>query len=165
MRDNRRLWFASPLLGPGLTFKENRSWNFKLRASSIQSPACRFEYEFSGKLSRYIFQNPSKINRVSVPWKEIVKFLLRGFSWIYQQYFSQFWGSGATPDQYKSELFYPWGSEIYPGGTEISINQNLFDPWGSRITPDGSRIAPATPRISTNQNFFTPGALRTPVLL
>ena len=136
---------------------------FGLPASSRQLQDSSFE--FRGQLFQIIFRIPNKINRVSVPWKEIVKFLLRGLSLIYQQYFSQFWGSGATPDQYKSVFFYPWGSEIYPGGTEININQNLFDPWGSRITPDGSRIAPATPRITTNQNFFSPGALRTPVLV
>ena len=161
MRDNRSLWIPLPLPGPGTDFNENRSWNFKVRASSIQPPASRFELQISRPTSQIIFQIPSKINRVSVPWKEILRFLLRGFRVIYQQYFCQFWGSGATPEQYKSVFLHPWGSGIYPGGTEISTNQYLDDPWGSENHPGSSRITPATPRINTNQYFFTPGALKT----
>ena len=136
---------------------------FGLPASSRQLQDSSFE--FRGQLFQIIFQIPSKINRVSVPWKEILRFLLRGFRVIYQQYFSQFWGSGATPEQYKSVFLHPWGSGIYPGGTEISTNQYLDDPWGSENHPGSSRITPATPRISTNQYFCTPGALRIQFLL
>ena len=152
--------------GPRLKFQrkiEADFLKFGLPASSRQLQDSSFE--FRGQLFQIIFQIPSKINRVSVPWKEILRFLRRGFRVIYQQYFSQFWGSGATPEQYKSVFLHPWGSGIYPGGTEISTNQYLYDPWGSENHPGSSRITPATPRISTNQYFFTPEALRTPFLL
>jgi len=165
MRDNRSLWIPLPLPGPGTDFNENRSWNFKVRASSIQPPASRFELQISRPTSQIIFQIPSKINRVSVPWKEILRFLLRGFRVIYQQYFSQFWGSGATPEQYKSVPgalgFTPGAPKSVPGDR----NQYLFDPWGSENHPGSSRITPATPRISTNQYFFTAEALRIQFLL
>ena len=152
MRDNRSLWIPLPLPGPGTDFNENRSWNFKVRASSIQPPASRFELQISRPTSQIIFQIPSKINRVSVPWKEILRFLLRGFRVIYQQYFSQFWGSGATPEQYKSV---PEALGFTPGAPNPVQISTCMTPEALRITP-GAPESPPRPPESVLISIFLP---------
>ena len=113
---------------------------FGLPASSRQLQDSSFE--FRGQLFQIIFQIPSKINRVSVPWKEILRFLLRGFRVIYQQYFSQFWGSGATPEQYKSV---PGALGFTPGAPKSVQISIWMTPGALRITPGAPESPPRPP--------------------